>query len=210
VGPTNFFEESTRICGFRLIAGLDEAGRGPLAGPVVAAAVILPRHCYFNGLQDSKQLTESQREQLYEDIASRALGWSVGLATEKEIDRLNILEATRVAFTRAIQGLSPQPDFLLLDAVRLTRVPIPQRAIVKGDLLSLSIAAASVIAKVSRDRLMLEYHDRFPQYQFHIHKGYPTPQHLKLLAHFGPCEGHRQSFRPVQACIGKTSNLARS
>ncbi len=200
MGPTHFFEESTRICGFRLIAGLDEAGRGPLAGPVVAAAVILPRGCSFKGLRDSKLLTESQREKLYDDIATRALGWSVGLATEKEIDRLNILGATRVAFSRAIEGLSPQPDFLLLDAMRLTRVPIPQRAIVKGDRLSVSIAAASVMAKVSRDRLMLEYHERYPQYQFHIHKGYPTPEHLKRLAHFGPCECHRQSFRPVQAC----------
>ncbi|UCE63622.1 MAG: ribonuclease HII [Nitrospirota bacterium] len=204
MGPTHFFEESTRICGFRLIAGLDEAGRGPLAGPVVAAAVILPRRCSFKGLRDSKLLTESQREKLYDDIGSRALGWSVGLATEKEIDRLNILGATRVAFSRAIEGLSPQPDFLLLDAMRLSRVPISQQAIIKGDRLSVSIAAASVIAKVSRDRLMLKYHDRYPQYQFHIHKGYPTPEHLKLLAHFGPCEGHRQSFRPVRACKGSS------
>ncbi len=204
MGPTNFFEESTRICGFRLIAGLDEAGRGPLAGPVVAAAVILPRRCSFKGLHDSKLLTESQREQLYDDIIARALGWAVGLATEKEIDTLNILGATRVAFTRAVEGLSPQPDFLLLDAIRLTRVPIPQLAIVKGDRLSVSIAAASVMAKVSRDRLMLEYHDQYPQYQFHIHKGYPTPEHLKLLAQFGPCECHRQSFRPVQTCKGSS------
>ena len=204
MGPTNFFEESTRICGFRLIAGLDEAGRGPLAGPVVAAAVLLPRRCSFEGLHDSKLLTKSKRDQLYDDIIARAIGWSVGLATEKEIDALNILGATRMAFTRAIKGLSPQPDFLLLDAMRLTRVPISQQAIIKGDRLSVSIAAASVIAKVSRDRLMLEYHDRYPQYQFHIHKGYPTPEHLKLLAHFGPCEGHRQSFRPVQACKGSS------
>ena len=202
MGPTHFFEESTRICGFRLIAGLDEAGRGPLAGPVVAAAVILPRRCSFKGLHDSKLLTKAQREQLYNDITARALGWAVGLATEKEIDTWNILGATRVAFTRAIKGLSPQPEFLLLDAMRLPQVPIPQQPIIKGDRLSVSIAAASVMAKVSRDRLMLEYHDRFPQYQFHIHKGYPTPQHLKLLAHFGPCECHRQSFRPVQASKG--------
>ena len=183
-----------------MIAGLDEAGRGPLAGPVVAAAVILPRRCSFQGLQDSKLLTESQRQHLYDDIAARAIGWSIGLATEKEIDTLNIFEATRMAFFRALKGLSPQPDFLLLDTMRLSQVPIPQRPIVKGDRLSVSIAAASVIAKVSRDRLMLEYHDRYPQYQFHIHKGYPTPQHLKLLSHFGPCEGHRQTFKPVRNC----------
>ena len=205
MGPTHFFEESTRICGFRLIAGLDEAGRGPLAGPVVAAAVILPRRGSFKGLRDSKLLTTSQREQLFDKIASRALGWSVGMATEKEIDRLNILEATRVAFTRAIQSLSPQPDYLLLDAVELTRIPIPQRAIIKGDRLSVSIAAASVIAKVSRDRLMLQYHDQYPQYQFHIHKGYPTPGHLKALAQFGPCACHRQSYRPVKASCREDS-----
>ena len=205
MGPTHFFEESTRICGFRLIAGLDEAGRGPLAGPVVAAAVILPRRGSFKGLRDSKLLTESQREQLFDEIASRALGWSVGMATEKEIDRLNILEATRVAFTRAIQDLSPQPDYLLLDAVQLARIPIPQRAIIKGDRLSVSIAAASVMAKVSRDRLMLKYHDQYPQYQFHIHKGYPTPGHLKALAQFGPCACHRQSYRPVKSSCREDS-----
>jgi len=186
------------------MAGLDEAGRGPLAGPVIAAAVILPRRCSLKGLQDSKLLTGSQREHLYKDIVDRALGWSIGLATEKEIDTLNILEAARLAFTRAIEVLSPQPDYLLLDAMRLTHVPIPQRAIIKGDRLSVSIAAASIIAKVSRDRMMLEYHSRYPQYQFHLHKGYPTPEHLKRLAHFGPCEGHRQSFRPVQTSKGST------
>ena len=200
MGPTHFFEESTRICGFRLIAGLDEAGRGPLAGPVVAAAVILPRKCSFKGLHDSKLLTESQREQLYEDIAARALGWSIGLATEKEIDRLNILGATRVAFSRALKSLSPQPDFLLLDAMRLAQVAIPQQAIIKGDRLSVSIAAASVMAKVSRDRLMVECHERYPQYQFHIHKGYPTPEHLNRLALYGPCDVHRQTFKPVRTC----------
>lgn len=202
MGPTNFFEEATRCCGFGRIAGLDEAGRGPLAGPVIAAAVILPRRCSLTGVHDSKLLTEVQRERLYDEIVNQAQGWAIGSATEKEIDTLNILEAARLAFTRAAKALSPQPDYLLLDAMSLPRVSIPQRVIVKGDRLSISIAAASILAKVSRDRLMLEYHRRFPQYQFHIHKGYPTPEHLRLLAHFGPCEGHRQSFRPVQACKG--------
>ena len=200
MGPDNFFEESTRCCGFRHIAGLDEAGRGPLAGPVVAAAVILPRRFSLNGLHDSKLLTEAQRERLYGEIVNQAQAWSIGLASEKEIDTLNILEAARLAFNRAAEDLSPQPDYLLLDAMNLPNLPIPQRAIIKGDRLSVSIAAASILAKVSRDRLMLDYHRRFPHYQFHIHKGYPTPEHLKLLAHFGPCEGHRHSFRPVQKC----------
>ena len=205
MGPTHFFEEATRTCGFRRIAGLDEAGRGPLAGPVVAAAVVLPRRCSLTGLEDSKLLTEPQRERLYDDIVQHAKGWAIGLATEQEIDHLNILEAARLAFTRATEALAPEPDFLLLDAMNLPHVAIPQRAIVKGDRLSVSIAAASILAKVSRDRLMLKYHSRFPQYQFHLHKGYPTPEHLKLLAQFGPCEGHRQSFRPVQACKGSPS-----
>lgn len=204
--PTNFFEESARTRGFRLTAGLDEAGRGPLAGPVVAAAVILPRRSALAGLRDSKLLTELQRNQLFEDIVGRALGWSVGLATEQEIDSLNILAATRLAFKRALERLCPQPDYLLVDAVRLTHVTTPQQPIVKGDYLSISVAAASIIAKVTRDRMMLKYHEQFPQYQFHIHKGYPTAKHLKLLAQFGPCEGHRQTFRPVQAC--KRSILA--
>ena len=206
MGPTNFFEESTRTCGFRLIAGLDEAGRGPLAGPVVAAAVILPRRCSFKGIDDSKLVPEPQRELLYQEIISRALGWSVGIATEKEIDSFNILGATRMAFIRAIHGLAPQPDFLLLDALELPKIRIPQRAIIKGDGLSVSIAAASVIAKVSRDRLMVRYHQRYPHYEFHLHKGYPTPTHLKLLAKYGPCEYHRQSFRPVRLCKDSTGD----
>ena len=198
--PNHFFEDAARSCGYQRIAGLDEAGRGPLAGPVVASAVILPRRFQLNGLNDSKVLVESQRELLYNELTQRAVAWTIGLATEQEIDDLNILQATRLAFLRAVTALSLTPDYLLIDAVQLPDIPIPQRAIVKGDSLSLSIAAASIIAKVTRDRLMNKYHDRFPQYQFHIHKGYPTPQHLRLLAQYGPCEGHRQSFRPVQAC----------
>lgn len=198
--PNHFFEDAARLCGYQRIAGLDEAGRGPLAGPVVASAVILPRRFQLNGLNDSKVLVESQRERLYDELTQRALTWAIGLGTEQEIDALNILQATRLAFLRAVTALSLTPDYLLIDAVQLPDIPIPQRAIVKGDSLSLTIAAASIIAKVTRDRLMNEYHDRFPQYQFHIHKGYPTPQHLRLLAQYGPCEGHRQSFRPVQAC----------
>ncbi|GJL50605.1 MAG: hypothetical protein NPIRA01_18320 [Nitrospirales bacterium] len=198
--PDHFFEDSAHSCGYQRIAGLDEAGRGPLAGPVVASAVILPRRFQLCGLNDSKVLTESQRELLFIDLTHRASAWAIGLATEEEIDHLNILEATRLAFLRALTALSVIPDYLLIDAVDLPHVPIPQRAIIKGDSLSLTIAAASILAKVSRDRVMNEYHERFPQYQFHIHKGYPTPQHLQLLAEYGPCQGHRQSFRPVREC----------
>ena len=196
--PSEFFETEARRCGYRFVAGLDEAGRGPLAGPVVAAAVILPRHCPLTGLRDSKQVPEPERERLYGAIVEHALGVAIGVATEREIDAVNILEATRLAMGRAIQSLFPSPDFLLVDAVMLPSVRVPQRAIIKGDGLSVSIAAASIVAKVSRDRLMRDYHRRYPQYNFQAHKGYPTSEHLRLLAAHGPCAIHRRTFRPVQ------------
>jgi ribonuclease HII len=195
--PTDFFEAEARWCGYRRVAGLDEAGRGPLAGPVVAAAVILPRRCLFQGLNDSKLVAEPDRERLYGDIIERALGVGIGLASEREIDALNILEATKLAMRRAIQALAPLPDFLLIDALFLPSVPLPQRPIIKGDGLSVSIAAASIMAKVTRDRLMRDYHRRYPQYNFQSHKGYSTAEHLRLLEEYGPCEIHRRHFRPV-------------
>ena len=195
--PTDLFETEARRCGYRLVAGLDEAGRGPLAGPVVAAAVILPRRCQLVGLNDSKQLTDAERERLYDEIRQRAVGIGVGLSTEREIDAMNILEATRLAMSRAVRSLPSAPDYLLLDAIELHDVPIPQRAIIKGDALSVSVAAASVIAKVTRDRLMDDYHRQYPQYNFRAHKGYGTAEHLRLLAAHGPCAIHRRSFRPV-------------
>lgn len=195
--PSDCFEAEAWRCGYRLVAGADEAGRGPLAGPVVAAAVILPRRCVLKGLNDSKQVAEGERERLYEEIAARALALAVGEASAQEIDRVNILEATRLAMGRAIQALPLQPDFLLTDALSLPGLSQPQRPIIKGDGLSVSIAAASIIAKVTRDRLMLDYHRRFPHYNFRVHKGYPTPEHLRLLAELGPCDIHRRSFRPV-------------
>lgn len=179
------------------MAGLDEAGRGPLAGPVVASAVILPRRCDCQGLNDSKQLTAAERERLYDEIRPRAVGIGIGVASEREIDAINILEATRLAMARAIQALPIEPDYLLLDAIELPAIHLPQRSIIKGDALSLSIAAASVIAKVTRDRLMDDYHRRYPQYNFQAHKGYGTAEHLKRLAEHGPCAIHRRSFRPV-------------
>ncbi|MCA9500146.1 MAG: ribonuclease HII [Nitrospira sp.] len=203
--PTEFFEQMARARGYRRIAGLDEAGRGPLAGPVVAAVVILPRRWAPVLLDDSKLLTEQQREVLYEDITTRALDWAIGLASEQEIDELNILGATRLAGCRALNYLSTPPDYLLLDALYLPTITVPQRPVIKGDQLSRSIAAASILAKVSRDRMMTTYHERFPQYQFHQHKGYPTQEHLRRLQQFGPCPGHRRSFRPVQAYLNVPS-----
>ena len=201
MGPTDFFETSAWACGFRRIGGLDEAGRGPLAGPVVAAVVILPRRCTLDVLDDSKLLSAAQRQSLFTSITSHARDWGIGTASEHEIDRLNILGATRLAGYRAIQDLDAPPDYLILDALLIPTVYIRQRPVIKGDQLSVSIAAASILAKVTRDRIMDTYHERFPDYQFHLHKGYPTPEHLKRLRQFGPCPGHRQSFRPVQACL---------
>jgi len=201
VEPTDLFETEARRCGYRLVAGLDEAGRGPLAGPVVAAAVMLPRRCLLAGLNDSKQLTEAERERLYDEIHRRAVGIGVGQASEREIDAMNILEATRLAMGRAIQALPSVPDYLLLDAIELPAIHLPQRAIIKGDTLSVSIAAASVVAKVTRDRLMGEYHRQYPQYNFQAHKGYGTAEHLQMLAAHGPCAIHRRSFRPVGEAV---------
>jgi ribonuclease HII len=197
VGPTDVFEVEARRRGYRHIAGLDEAGRGPLAGPVVAAAVILPRCCRLPGLNDSKQLSESERNRLYGLISAKACMIGVGVASEQEIDGINILEATRLAMRRAIGAMPLVPDFLLLDALTIPFVPIPQRAIITGDCLSQSIAAASVIAKVTRDRMMADYHREYPQYNFRSHKGYSTPEHLRLLKRYGPCAIHRRTFWPV-------------
>ncbi|MCZ6780232.1 MAG: ribonuclease HII [Nitrospirae bacterium] len=197
--PTHFFETEARKCGYRLIAGVDEAGRGPLAGPVVAAAVILPSRCELPSLNDSKQVAEAVRERLYRDIRERAVGVGIGVASAREIDAMNIQEATRLAMSRAVHALAPPPDFVLIDALTLPLAAPPQRSIIKGDSLSVSIAAASIVAKVTRDHLMLKYHQRYPQYNFRVHKGYPTSEHLRLLAAHGPCEVHRRSFRPVSA-----------
>lgn len=196
-GPTEEFEVEARRCGYRRIAGLDEAGRGPLAGPVVAAAVLLPRRCRVLGLNDSKQVGEPERVRLFDEIVRRATAVGIGVATEGEIDRLNILHATQLAMRRALQALPLPPDFLLLDAVTLPGLSVPQRSIIKGDGLSCSIAAASIVAKVMRDRLMVEYHRWYPQYHFAEHKGYGTPDHLRLLREHGPCAIHRRSFAPV-------------
>ena len=195
--PTELFESEARRRGYRRIAGLDEAGRGPLAGPVTAGAVILPRGFALPSLDDSKLLDDALRERLYDEIMAGALAVGVGFAEPDEIDRLNILEATRLAMTRALACLSLTPEYLLLDALVIPGLAVPQRPIIKGDGMSVSIAAASVIAKVSRDRAMREAHGRYPHYGFDVHKGYPTPEHLRLLAHHGPCAIHRRSFRPV-------------
>jgi len=184
-----------------MIAGVDEAGRGPLAGDVVAAAVILPPGCEIKGLTDSKKLTERQRERLFDEICSVASSYSIALASPQEIDHLNILQATLLAMTRAVEGLSLQPAHVLVDGNRLPAWRYSAEAIIKGDSKVLAISAASVLAKVSRDRSMLLLDQEFPEYGFAKHKGYPTKVHRQALIDHGPCPVHRRSYAPVRRCL---------
>jgi ribonuclease HII len=190
------YEKAARAAGATRIAGVDEVGRGALFGPVVAAAVILPADCRIRGLRDSKQLTPEDRERLAAIVRARAIAVAVHEIDAATIDRVNIYQATRLAMLAAVQALLPQPDHLLIDAMRLDH-RCAQTSIIYGDSLSLSIAAASVVAKVYRDRLMCEYHHRFPVYGLHAHKGYSTPEHLEALRRHGPTPLHRHTFRPV-------------
>ncbi len=196
--PDEAFECEAWTRGFRRVAGVDEAGRGPLAGPVVAAAVVLPRRCRLDGVRDSKLLSERQREQVYAQLLTAAIDIGVGVVDAGVIDALNILEATRLAMAQAVRHLTPRPDYLLLDAVVLPGMAAEQRAVIKGDRLCRSIAAASIVAKVLRDRLMARAHLRYPQYGFLAHKGYGTAEHLRQLQRYGPCDLHRRSFAPVR------------
>ena len=193
--PDYEFEKAAVNSGFSCICGVDEAGRGPLAGPVCAAAVILPEGAVIEGLDDSKKLTEKKREKLYDIIKTTAVAYSVAYGTLEEIETVNILEATYLAMNRALEGLSVKPDFALIDGNRVPRgIKIPCKTIVKGDSKSMSVAAASVLAKVTRDRLMLEYDKKYPVYNFKKHKGYGTKEHTELIKQYGPCEIHRLSF----------------
>jgi ribonuclease HII len=204
-----FFEKDAYRSGFHRVAGIDEAGRGPLAGPVVASAVILPPGCSIDRLTDSKKLTAALREELFPIIEDQAVAIGVGIADAALIDRINILEATRRAMQEAVASLQPYPDFLLIDALRLD-LPIPQKGIIKGDLLSHSISAASVIAKVTRDRLMEAYHQRYPEYGFKKHKGYGTRDHLRVLRELGPTPIHRKTFRGVREhCVAQREDSVR-
>jgi len=196
------FERSARASGYLRLAGLDEAGRGPLAGPVVAAAVMLPDGLLIPGVTDSKQVAERDRERLFDVIREQAVCYGIGIADERTIDDVNILQATIIAMERALQALSSKPDYLLLDAITLPRIMLPQKPIIKGDVRSHSIAAASILAKVTRDRIMRELHEKYPRYNFHKHKGYGTKEHLALLREHGPCEAHRRTFRPVSGMLG--------
>ncbi|MBE6560854.1 MAG: ribonuclease HII [Ruminococcaceae bacterium] len=192
--PTLAFDEQFRTGDIRIICGTDEAGRGPLAGPVVAAACILPDGYMPEGLNDSKKLTEKKRDALYEIITRDAVAWCAASASPEEIDEINILEASLLAMRRAVAGLGIRPDFLLIDGNVNRGFDLPARAIVSGDALSPSIAAASIIAKVTRDRLCADYETLYPGYGFAGHKGYPTPAHKLVVFEKGPCPIHRRSF----------------
>jgi len=196
--PSFRYENEAAGSGARRVAGIDEAGRGPLAGPVVAAAVILQPMGDLPGLNDSKLLTAAARERLFRQIHECALAVAVSVVSPDTIDRINILQATRMAMTEAVANLTLSPDYLLIDGPIALDLDIPQRAIIKGDRLSLSVASASIIAKVTRDRIMRELHKQFPLYGFDRHKGYGTRAHLEAIKSHGPCPAHRKCFKGVK------------
>lgn len=187
-------EEACHAEGYQVICGVDEAGRGPLAGPVCAAAVILPEGLELPGLTDSKKLTDKKRRELFPLIQEQAVAYGIGMASQQEIDEINILQATFLAMKRALAQLTVQPDLALIDGNRETDFGLPVKTVVKGDSLSANIAAASILAKVTRDNLMLEMAKTYPQYGFDVHKGYGTKAHYAALREFGPCEIHRMTF----------------
>ena len=187
-------EDENYAEGFQVICGVDEAGRGPLAGPVCAAAVILPPHTRIPGLNDSKKLTDKKRRELFPVICEQAVAYGIGMATEQEIDEINILQATFLAMQRAMDGLQVRPDLALIDGNRQKDFGLPVKTVVKGDSLSANIAAASVLAKVTRDDLMIRQAEQFPEYGFEIHKGYGTKAHYAALEQYGPSPIHRMSF----------------
>lgn len=196
------YEKEARKQGYELVAGIDEAGRGPLAGPVVAAACILPTRFSILGIDDSKKLTPEKRAHLFQKITSHPqVIYGVGIVSVEVIDEINILQATIQAMLNAVNCLKNQPHLLLVDGLQLPHASIPCQKIIGGDALSLCIAAASIIAKETRDRLMIELDRQWPQYGFAIHKGYGTPKHVEALSQFGPCPLHRKSFAPVKSLL---------
>ena len=188
------YEQNAISKGFTSVCGVDEAGRGPLAGPVCAAAVILPEDTIIEGVNDSKKLTEKKRESLFEVIKSTAVSYCIAYATVEEIENMNILNATMLAMKRAVEGLDVKSDYAMIDGNRMPELSIEGECIVKGDAKSMSIACASILAKVSRDRLLYEYAKEYPQYHFDKHKGYGTKVHVEALKQYGPCPYHRMSF----------------
>ena len=188
------YEQSAELKGYKAICGVDEAGRGPLAGPVCAAAVILPPNTIIGGVNDSKKLTEKKREALFDVIKENAVSYSIAYASVEEIESINILNATMLAMKRAVEGLDVKADYAMIDVNKMPQLDIDGETIVKGDAKSMSIACASILAKVSRDRLLYEYAKEYPQYHFDKHKGYGTALHKEAILEYGPCPYHRMSF----------------
>ena len=188
------FEKEAAAKGYKAVCGVDEAGRGPLAGPVCAAAVILPENTIIEGVNDSKKLSEKKREALFDVIKEQALSYSIAFASVEEIEEMNILNATMLAMKRAVEGLDVKADYAMIDGNRLPNLDIDSEFIIKGDAKSMSIACASILAKVSRDRLLYKYAEEFPEYSFDKHKGYGTKLHVEALKKYGPCKYHRLSF----------------
>jgi ribonuclease HII len=202
-----YYEEGAYQEGYQLIAGIDEVGRGPIAGPVVAAAVILPRNFFLPGVNDSKLVSEKSRRQMALEIKKEALAWSIVMISSRWIDQKNILQATKEAMRTAIRELAPSPDFILVDAVFIPDLCIKQYPIIKGDTLSISIACASIIAKVERDHIMQNYDSMYPGYGLARHKGYATREHIIALDNLGPTPIHRSSFEPVKTILGNQNGV---
>ncbi len=195
------FEKELYEKGFRFICGTDEAGRGPLVGPVVAGAVILPKNYHLDGLTDSKKLSEKKREKFFEIIKKEAIAYGIGIVDAKTIDEVNIYEASRMAMKKAIDNMAIKPDYILTDAMPITDLDVPVKAIIHGDGLSLTIAAASVLAKVTRDHYMYELDKKYPKYEFRKHKGYPTKRHLELISQYGVTKDYRFTYKPVKNVV---------
>lgn len=190
--------------GLNYVAGMDEVGRGPLIGPVVTACVILPKNFKLEGLTDSKKLTEKTREKFYDYIMEHALSIGIGMMDEKIIDEVNIYEATKLAMYQAVENSLIKPEYVLIDAMKLDKLSMPSTSIIKGDAKSISIAAASVIAKVTRDRMMIELDKKYPMYGFKSHKGYPTKKHVEAIEKYGLIDGYRKTFKPISTMLEKS------
>lgn len=192
--------------GINLIAGMDEVGRGPLIGPVVTACVILPKDFVLEGLTDSKKLSEKKREEFYDYIMEHAISVGIGIMDEKVIDEVNIYEATKLAMYQAVEKSKVKPEHVLIDAMKLDKLEMPSTSIIKGDAKSISIAAASVIAKVTRDRMMIELDKKYPMYGFKSHKGYPTKKHIEAIKEYGLIDGYRKTFKPISEMVKELEN----
>lgn len=192
--------------GINLIAGMDEVGRGPLIGPVVTACVILPKDFVLEGLTDSKKLSEKKREEFYDYIMEHAISVGIGMMDEKVIDEVNIYEATKLAMYQAVEKSKVKPEHVLIDAMKLDKLEMPSTSIIKGDAKSISIAAASVIAKVTRDRMMIELDKKYPMYGFKSHKGYPTKKHIEAIKEYGLINGYRKTFKPISEMVKELEN----